>query len=226
MPATAATGRRRLGTIHTVTSLVPVFDDLIGRLMPEWAPFNIVDESLLRNTIRSGELSHMTMRRLAGHVWSAVDAGAEAVLVTCSSIGAAVDAVVPLCPVPLVRVDVGMVDRALEIGKRIGVLATLPTTLKPTSELVRVRAALAGKPVDILPQLCVGAFDKLSTGDRAAHDGLVVEGALALVDKVDVIVLAQASMAKAFEGEVSGRIAVPVLSSPELGVLNLKRQLS
>src|SRR5271154_5248873 len=125
----------QLALIHTVATLVPVFAELTQRLLPGWETFNIVDESLLRNTIRAGALSPLTSRRLAGYVWSAVDAGADAVMVTCSSVGPAVDAIVPLCPVRLFRVDEAMADAALQTGRRIGVLATLTTTLQPTLEL-------------------------------------------------------------------------------------------
>ncbi|MBV9523111.1 MAG: Asp/Glu/hydantoin racemase, partial [Alphaproteobacteria bacterium] len=86
---------RSLALIHTVVDLVAVFAELTRRHLADWEVFNIVDESLLKNTIRSGELSKATMRRLAGHVCSAVDAGADAIMVTCSSVGPAVDATIP-----------------------------------------------------------------------------------------------------------------------------------
>jgi Asp/Glu/hydantoin racemase len=72
-------------------------------------------------------------------VLSAVDAGADAVLVTCSSIGPAVEATRPFCPVPLFRIDEEMADRAIATGPRIGVLATLKSTLEPTRDLVAPR---------------------------------------------------------------------------------------
>lgn len=222
MPAPDASPRS-LALIHTVAGLVPVFEELAARHLPGWAPFNIVDESLLRNTIREGALSHLTMRRLATYVWSAVDAGAQAILVTCSSLGPAVDAAIPLCPVPLFRVDDGMALAALEKGRRIGVLATLSTTLAPTAALLEHHAAQAGREVSIASHLCDGAFAKLAAGDRAAHDGLVRDGLLAIAPEVDVVVLAQASMARALEGAAS---SVPVLTSPELGVAHMARALA
>lgn len=220
------TAPRSLALIHTVAGLVPVFEELAARHLPGWAPFNIVDESLLRNTIREGSLSQLTMRRLANHVWSAVDGGAEAVLVTCSSLGPAVDAAVPLCPVPLFRVDDGMALAALERGSRIGVLATLPTTLKPTTELVERHAARLGRPVTITSRLCAGAFERLAAGDRAGHDAIVREGLREVAAGVDVVVLAQASMARALDGEAPSAVPVPVLVSPELGVLHVCQALA
>src|SRR5437762_12907310 len=130
----------------------------------------MLDESLLGNTIREGTLSRQTMRRLATHIWSAVDAGASAVLVTCSSLGPAVDAAMPLCPVPIFRIDDGMAIEAIQRGSRIGVLATLATTMNPTTRLIERHAHRMGHSVFLTSRLCEGAFDKLRNGDRAAHD--------------------------------------------------------
>lgn len=215
----------QLAIIHTVAGLVPAFSELAARHLPGLAPFHMVDESLLKNTIREGSLSQLTMRRLAGQVWSAVDAGASAILVTCSSLGPAVDAAIPLCPVPLFRVDDGMAIAALRQGRRIGVLATLPTTLGPTSDLIARHAGASGVDVRIESHLCEGAFQRLAAGDRAAHDARVVEGFRALAPEVDAIVLAQASMAQALQS-VAGEGATPVLTSPELGVLHVREALA
>ncbi|ACP22106.1 conserved hypothetical protein (plasmid) [Sinorhizobium fredii NGR234] len=213
-----------LAMIHTVPGIIPAFNDLVGRHLPGWRPFNMLDESLLGNTIREGTLSRQTMRRLATHIWSAVDAGASAVLVTCSSLGPAVDAAMPLCPVPLFRIDDGMAIEAINRGNRIGVLATLATTMEPTTRLIERHAQRMNRDVSVTGRLCEGAFDKLRNGDRAAHDAMIREVLASLVNSVDVIVLAQASMANALND--IGEISVPVLTSPELGVLHMSSALN
>ena len=216
---------RQLALIHTVPGLIATFEPLVRRHLPDWTPFNIVDESLLRISIREGAMSKRTARRVAGYVFSAVDAGADAILVTCSSIGDAVDATVPLCPVPLMRVDTGMAERAVETGARIGVLATLSTTLDPTRERLARTAAARGRPPALTARVCDGAFASLSAGGQAEHDRIVGENLKALAGEVDVVVLAQASMARVLAGPDGAGITVPVLSSPELGVLALKARL-
>lgn len=170
-------------------------------------------------------MSKATARRVAGYVLSAVDADADAILVTCSSIGPAVDAARPFCPVPLVRVDEGMAERALALGERIGVLATLSTTLDPTRDLIQRLAVSAGRAPKVVAKVCEGAFPALSAGDREQHDRLVADGIRSLAREVDVIVLAQASMARVLATDGPGAIGIPVLSSPELGVLKLKSVL-
>jgi Asp/Glu/hydantoin racemase len=212
--------------IHTVAGLIPVFDSLARLHFADWTTFNMLDESLLRTTIREGHLSQVTMRRLVGMVWSAVDAGASAVVVTCSSLGPAVEAARPICPVPLFRIDDGMARAAVAAGRRIGVLATLDTTLEPTTALIRQTAAQHAADVTVVSQVSEGAFALLQGGDAAGHDARVANSLRAMAPEVDVIVLAQASMARALEAVRADLGATPVLTSPELGMAQVRACLT
>lgn len=214
-----------LALIHTVPDLVAKFRPLVMRSLPDWTSFNIVDESLLANTVREGFLSQKTTQRLGSYVFSAVDAGADAIVVTCSTLGGAVDLPRPLSSVPLFRIDQGMAEAAVERAGCIGVLATLPTTLAPTSALLQDCAKAAGKDCKIVPMLCDGAFERLAAGDRDAHDLRVMKGYRSLAESVDLVVLAQASMAAAL-AECGDETPVPFLTSPELGMAHIARQLA
>lgn len=207
--------------VHTALVLPPTFAALAEELLPGHDVFHLVDESLLGVTRREGRLTPVTERRVLGHVVSAVEAGADAVLVTCSSIGPAVDAGRPFVPVPVLRVDEPMADEAVRLGNRVGVLATLATTLEPTAELVERRAIAAGEEVEVVARVADGAFDALSGGDRGRHDTLVGDALRELAGDVDVIVLAQATMARVVDALPEGDVSVPVLSSPRLGVQRL-----
>ena len=121
--------KKRLALIHTGHSLAPLFTDLCREIIPGVDLFNMVDESLIQNTIAAGALTPNTFRRVAGLVQSAEEAGADVVLVTCSSIGPAVEVARSFVDIPVLRVDQPMADEAVRTGERIGVIATLPTTL-------------------------------------------------------------------------------------------------
>ena len=205
-----------IGFVHTVLSLPATFTELAGELVPEADVFHIADETLLSNTRREGRLTPATKRRVLGYVESAAEAGADLVVVTCSSIGPAVDASRAFLDVPVLRIDEPMADEAVRIGSRIGVVATLSSTLEPTAELVRRRAHEAGKEVEVTARVCDGAFEALQAGDRDRHDELVREGLREVIAGSDVVVLAQASMARVLE--TLGDVDVPVLSSPRLGM--------
>jgi Asp/Glu/hydantoin racemase len=210
---------RKLGLVHTVSGLVPTFAELAAELLPSVETIVIVDELLLKRTVRDGAVDDLTYDRLYGHVASLAAFGVDEVLVTCSSVGRVVDEVAKKMKIPVWRVDRAMADRAVLLGSTVGVLATLPTTLVPTTELVEAAAREAGRVVSVIPRLCEGAFAALGNGDRDRHDAIIAEELERLAADVDVVVLAQASMARvAAQRPVAG---APVLSSPRLAMERL-----
>lgn len=209
---------KTLGLIHTSATLVPVFADLCAKFLPHVKVFNIVDDSLIKNTIACGELTPDTARRVVNYADSAQDAGADFILYTCSSIGPAVETAATLSKVPVLRVDQPMADKAVQSGKKIGVLATLSTTLNPTTDLVRRRAIALGKEIELLPVLCEGAFEALMSGDAATHDQKVGNALKELSGEVDVILLAQASMARVVDTLSDADKKVPILASPPIAM--------
>jgi len=210
--------RKLLGLIHTSATLVPVFQQLCAAKLPRVDVFNIADDSLIKDVIKRGKLTPDTARRVVGHVASAEAAGADYILVTCSSIGRAVETAAGLVNVPVLRVDQPMADKAVQIGQKVGVIATLQTTLEPTADLIQRRAAKAGKAVTVTSRLCDGAFDALMSGNAARHDEMVAAALKKLASKVDVIVLAQASMARVVESLSPADRRTPILASPALAV--------
>ncbi|MBF9221191.1 aspartate/glutamate racemase family protein [Hymenobacter ruricola] len=217
---------KTLGLIHTSATLVPVFQQLCAEHLPSVQVFNIVDDSLVRTITREGALTPAVARRVVGYVTSAEAGGADYVLVTCSSIGAAVEQAAGLSGVPVLRVDQPMADQAVRTGRRIGVIATLPTTLVPTADLVQRRAARAGREIELTSVLCAGAFEALMSGDGARHDAIVAAALKELVAKVDVVVLAQASMARVVDALAPADRPVPILASPGIAIRHLAAELA
>ena len=210
--------KKRLGLIHTSATLVPVFAQLCKDKLPNVEVFNIADDSLVKGIREAGSLTAMIARRVAGYLESAELAGADYIMVTCSSIGPAVEAGAKLMGVPVLRVDQPMADQAVATGEKIGVIATLPTTLEPTADLILRRAALAGKQIELTSKLCEGAFEALMAGDATTHDAKVTAALKELSQQVDVIVLAQASMARVVDTLALADKRVPILASPGIAV--------
>jgi Asp/Glu/hydantoin racemase len=213
----------KLAFIHTSHVLIPLFAGLAARLMPEIEVFHLTDESLIRNTISAQRLTKTTVRRMANMIESAHEAGAAAVMVTCSSIGPGVEVARMLFDFPVLRVDEPMAEVAVGMGKRIGVAATLRTTLDPTMELIRQTAERGKREIEITPSLAEGAFEAVLAGDTEKHDSLLTQALRGLRRKVDVVVLAQASMARVIPQLESN--GAPILSSPELAVRNAREVL-
>jgi Asp/Glu/hydantoin racemase len=210
--------KKRLTLIHTSALMIPVFNELCRELLPDIEAIHMVDESLLKDILKDGRLTKPTARRVVSHILSADSAGTDAILVTCSSIGKATEMGRELVDPPVMRVDEPMARKAIEIGKRIGVIATLPSTLNPTVDLIRMQGT---EDLEVKAKLCEGAFEAVISGDTATHDKIVAEGILELASQVDVIVLAQASMARVVSTLPADKVTVPVLSSPRLAIEHL-----
>ena len=209
---------KKLGLVHTSAALVPVFGQLCKEKLPGVEVFNIADDSLVKGILAAGSLTPTIAQRVSSYLESAELAGADYILVTCSSIGPAVEAGAKQRGVPVLRVDQPMADKAVETGKRIGVIATLTTTLEPTADLILRRAQLAGKKIELTSRLCEGAFDALMSGDGAKHDAIVSAALRELSKNVDVIVLAQASMARVVDALPAEDKRIPILASPPTAV--------
>jgi Asp/Glu/hydantoin racemase len=115
--------------------------------------------------------------------------------------------------------------QAASDGARIGVLATVSTTLGPTSDLIQAKADEVGRSITLERRLCEGAFSVLMSGDRDKHDAMVIEQAMDLAKSVDMIVLAQASMSR-LAGVLQEETKMTVLSSPRIGVDYLARRVA
>ena len=210
--------RKKLGLVHTSATLVPVFAALCKEKLPNVEVFNIVDDSLVKGIREAGSITPQISKRVLDYLKSAESGGADQIMVTCSSIGPAVEAGAKEVKVPVLRVDQPMADQAVATGKRIGVIATLSTTLEPTADLVLRRAEKAGKKIELMSRLAEGAFEALMGGDAARHDAMVAAALKELSKQVDVILLAQASMARVVDTLAPEDKRVPILASPGTAV--------
>lgn len=208
---------RTAGILHTVPALAPVFHDLVGRDR-DIAIVHVVDPRMLATAIAEG-VTPQVHEWVAAHIADLVRSGAEAVLVTCSSIGEAAEAAEANAGVPVLRVDAAMARAAVAAASRgsgrIAVLATLEATLGPTGRLVE----RAGPGIEVTSTVVAGAAAARARGDHQTHDRLVAEAIEAT--EADVVLLAQASMAPAAE-----RTSKAVLTSPESGAAELVKLLS
>ena len=211
----------RVGMLHTVPLLAADFERLVTDAMPGVDVVHRADPSLLARA-REGGVTPDVEADVARHLAALRDAGASAILVTCSSIGGAVDRAATGLDLPVLRVDRPMAVEAVRTAAagfgRIAVLATLSATLQPTSALIETEAERAGVRVTVTSTVVDGAFEARAQGHDAEHDAAVRRAAEAAAGEGDVLVLAQASMARALTRNALG---VPVLTSPESGAAAL-----
>jgi len=190
--------------------------NLFTELAPEVCVRNIVDDSLLAEVLENGGVTTAVKKRFCAYALQAEIAGADLIFSQCSSVGEAADIAAELVHVPLVKIDEKMAEVACKTGEKIGVIATLQTTLGPTVRLVKRTAGKMKKEIQITEKLCEGAFDLLRSGDIKTHNKMVIKGIKELTEKVDVIVCAQGSMVPLLKE--LGETPIPVLTNPRLGV--------
>lgn len=215
---------KKVVCVHTAMALVGPLTETFRELIPEVQVEHIAESSLIKEVIANNAVTPAVRRRLLDYYNAAADSGADIIFNTCSSVGDIADLGNSISRVPVFRIDRPMAERAVQEAKRIGVISTLPTTLDPTCRLLKNCAAEAGKEITLVEGLADGAFAAGQSGDSETHDRLIAEAAQRIADSVDLFVLAQGSMAR-MEQRLSELTGKPVLSSPVLGVLGLRKHL-
>jgi Asp/Glu/hydantoin racemase len=205
---------KRIAFVHTVGFLVEEFRARVRADIPAADCFHILNESLLQDLLRGAPLP-LVYRRVVDQIVLAAEAGPDLIVVTCSSTSPAVDIARRLVPVPILKIDDPMMAEAARSGSRIGLLCTASSTVEPSSALLRAHAAEQGREVAIRTVLCPEAYQALMAGDRARHDALLLEAATGIAGEVDVLVLAQASLAH-LRDPLAAALQCPVLASPPL----------
>jgi Asp/Glu/hydantoin racemase len=219
---------QKIAVLHTsfvFVSVEPVINDLIAELLPDAEVMHFVDSDVLATVVREQGISENSELRMVHLAQAAEAAGADIIFSACSSLGPALDVAARNVHTPVVKIDEAMAILAASEGTRIGVLATVPTTLGPTSDLIQLKADELAREVQIEQRLCAGAFDVLMSGDRPQHDAMVVTQAIDLAKSVDTIVLAQASMGR-LAVTLREKTGLPVLSSPRMGVEYLAQRVA
>jgi Asp/Glu/hydantoin racemase len=215
----------RLILVHTVPPLVDVFNRLGAELLPHIELMHIVDEPLRVLERQPDHLTGEILARLVSHLALAERVGASAALVTCSTLSPIVAEVRPEFTIPVMAIDEAMIAQAVATGSKIGVIATAASTLEPTRQLLRARAGVVGKEVEVEMVLAENALPALLAGDSTTHDSLVKGSVLELSQRVDVIVLAQASMTRVLDVMSESERGVPILSSPHLALEQVGQHL-
>jgi len=207
--------RGGLVLLHGARSNVAAFEAFVAEKAPQLARRHVVAADLLARAERTG-LDDTLRRDLRDTLQDIAEGQPRLVLCTCTTLGGLAEELGPELGLCVHRIDRALAEAALEAGRRILVLATAPTTLEPTANLINaVAAELAMRP-EVRVHLVEGAWPLFRDGDLEGYYRVIAAAAREMAGEADVLVLAQASMAPA-KAQI-GELTASVLTSPEPGM--------
>lgn len=211
--------------VHAVLPALAPTHDAIVRAIPSAQVRHILDEGLSSEPERHGGVTRSCVERMLTILALAVEAGADAVLLTCTAYSTMLPEARDRFPSTIfAAVDQVMVERAVATASKIGVLATFAPGLEQQRALLMHEAALQGKTIEIVPSLHPRAMQALQRGDVAEHDRIVLHALPELLSATEIVLLAQASMARVASVVPAGDCH-RVLSSPRLAAEALRDTL-
>ena len=215
----------KIGLVYTgvTPELIELVNAEVKKQLGDVEIMNYKDPSIINEVVEHNNVTVAPAARLVAMYMQAIQDGADAILNNCSSVGEVADACQDLAKyigVPIVRIDEEMCREAVKTGKRIGIMATLSSTLIPTKNTVLRLAREMNREIELVDVLVEGGFGL----DQEQFKQLMTKYAGEIIDKVDVILFAQGSMAYC-EEYIHEKYNKPVLSSPRFGAIALKEAL-
>jgi aspartate/glutamate racemase len=216
---------KKLGIIHAALITTRAVQKYLDEVIPEVEVVHWVDDTIQNTnfacapgTIPPENYAKFTQAALSQQAY-----GVDLILLACSTFNRAVEHARPMITTPMLQIDRPMMDLAVRHGTRIGLLATVPTTIPASERLLRLAATDAGKTIEIKTRLCSEAFAALKAGNAEKHNDLLLAEIDRLSGDVDAIVLAQLSMS-ALEPRLTAT-KVPVYNSGRTAFTHLRHFL-
>jgi aspartate/glutamate racemase len=202
--------KKKLAMIHTVNwyhkSVIEPFGREFAEQHPDVELINIMDDSLLSEALAHGRPTPAVLTRMLHYAMAAEAAGADVIMVSCTTMGEATRLARRFLSVPIFNIDEPMAREAVALGGKLGILATVPTSAPATRALLETEAARVGRQIEIEIVINEEAFRSLVADDIAKHDELVCAEIDRLARSADVVVLGQISLSKIWH-----KATVPIL---------------
>jgi Asp/Glu/hydantoin racemase len=216
---------KTIGIIHAVHLTIRAMQPFLERYIPDVEVMHLCDDTIQRDNIEAGVgvIPKHNYFRFAQYAHNLQESGVELILLACSTFNYAAELARPMIDIPILQIDRPMMELAVTHGPRVGLLATLATTVPSSERLLRIVAGEKHTPVEITTVLRPEAFQAIQKGDSETHNSILLEEIEKLSSKVDSIVMAQLSMS-ALEPFL-GKTAVPVYNSGTTGFGHIRQML-
>lgn len=218
--------KKTLGIIHAVNLTIRAMQPFLERFIPDIEVVHLCDDTIQRDNIRAGVgvIPKRNYFKFAQYAHNLEEAGADMILLACSTFNYAAELARPMIEIPIMQIDRPMMEMAVSQGRRVGLLATLATTVPSSERLLRIVAAENKKDVEIVTVLREEAFRAFQRGDADTHNTMLLEEIEKLSGQVDVIAMAQLSMS-ALTPHLS-KTKVPVYDSGTTGFGRIREMLA
>jgi len=217
--------QKTLGIIHAVNLTIRAMQPFLEKYIPDIEVVHLCDDTIQRDNIRAGVgvIPKTNYYKFAQYAHNLQEAGADMILLACSTFNYAAELARPMIDIPIMQIDRPMMELAVGQGRRVGLLATLATTVPSSERLLRIVAAEQKKEVEVTTVLREEAFRAIQKGDTETHNAILLEEIAKLSGQVDSIVMAQLSMS-ALAPQLSGT-RVPVYDSGTTGFGRIREML-
>ena len=216
---------KTLGIIHAAVFTANTVAPYCKEILPEVEIMHLGDDTIQRDNLAApvGTIPKINFFKFTTYCQFLQMAGVDLIMLGCSTFNQAAQLARPMITTPILNIDRPMMDLAVQQGKRVGLLGTLPSTMPASERLLREAAADAGKEIEVVPVLCSEAFKILRAGDTQKHNEILLESISQLAKQVDSIVMAQVSMS-VLEKELT-KMPVPVYNSGRTGFQRAREML-
>jgi Asp/Glu/hydantoin racemase len=213
-----------IGLVHaTINSVQPILE-AFKEHAPEVKLLNFMDEGLIDELNETNIVTERMIEQLVLLMKRAESRGVDGILLTCSSFSPYVEGIEDQFSVPVLSADIAMLEQAVEVSNRIGVIATVGAAGPTTTNLLKEISEKKNKTVEIKTNVITEAFTALQNGDISKHNELIRKNILELAEVTDVIILAQMSMCRAVKDW--NESPKPVLTSPDISISKILSKIS
>ena len=210
----------RIYLIHATPVAIDPITEAFTRLWPEARLANLLEDSLSSDLAEAGELTQNLSQRFLKLATYAAEAGADAILFTCSAFGEAIDLCKRSLSIPVLKPNEAMIEAALQRTARITIVATFQPAIASMTEEFLAHAGQLGVDIELDTLVCQEALAELRKGNAERHDALIVDSARSPTNS-ELLCFAQFSMTSAAQ-QVSQASGLPVLTTPDSAVLKLR----
>lgn len=217
---------KTLGIVHASHITINAMKPFIEKYLPGVSIMHLADDTIQRDNIKQGPgiIPKRNYYKFAQYAHNLEEAGVDAILLACSTFNYAAELARPMIDTPILQIDRPMMEKAVQMGQRIGMLATLATTVPSSERLLDIAANEAGKKITRKTVLIESAFEAYTRGDFEEHNRILIQEVEKLSEEVDVIVMAQLSMSALTP--LLSNTKVPVLNSGDTGFARVKEVLA